>query len=128
MLWYAPVSPADGATVAKLTQIASDALIGFGFEPMISLTVLTPRTVLCVISITYDREVAGQDEQAKTCYDQLVSRCNREGFFPYRLGIQSMARANDGPYPELIGRLKDLFDPNGVLAPGRYDERITLKA
>jgi 4-cresol dehydrogenase (hydroxylating) flavoprotein subunit len=122
LLWYAPVAPADGAQVEKLTQIATQTLFSFGFEPMISLTILTPRTVLCVVSISYDREVEGQDEQAMRCYENLVDRCTQVGFYPYRLGIQSMGRIPGGSaYTEIMRGLKAAFDPNGVLAPGRYD-------
>lgn len=123
LLWYAPIAPAEGTQVASLTHMASETLLGFGFEPMISLTMLTPRTVSCVVSISYDREIAGQDEQAMACYEELVRRCDRCGYYPYRLGIQSMAHRNrqDG-YSDLIRNLKKTFDPNGILAPGRYDE------
>jgi 4-cresol dehydrogenase (hydroxylating) len=125
LLWYAPVAPADGTQVDNLAQIAMQTLLYFGFEPMISLTMLTPRSVLCVISISYDREVAGQDDQAMRCYQVLVEKCSQGGFYPYRLGIQSMSRTHgDANYSELVRRLKEAFDPNGVLAPGRYDERL----
>ena len=121
LLWYAPVSPAEGAQVEKLARIATEVLLHFAFEPMISLTMLTPRTVNCVISITYDRDVPGQDEQAMRCYDELVARCTREGYYPYRLGIQSMGKIPEpDSYRTLIRTLKKALDPNGVLAPNRY--------
>jgi 4-cresol dehydrogenase (hydroxylating) flavoprotein subunit len=90
---------------------------------------LTPRAILCVISITYDREIAGQDLQAKACYDELVTRCNRGGYYPYRLGIQSMYdRPEDSEsYRDLINNLKQALDPKGVLAPGRYDASERLE-
>lgn len=127
LLWYAPIAPAQGTQVANLAQIATETLLSFGFEPMISLTLLTPRTVSCVLSITYDREVAGHDEQAMACYQELVSRCNAAGYYPYRLGIQSVAQApQSGAYADLIRNLKKVLDPNGILAPGRYDESVDL--
>lgn len=121
LLWFAPVAPAEGRHVGTLVNLAAETLLSFEFEPMISLTMLTPRTVSCVISISYDREVPQQDEQAMACYDELVVRCTRAGFYPYRLGIQSMSGlpAHD-PYSELIDRLKRTLDPNGILAPNRY--------
>ncbi len=130
LLWYAPVAPAGGAHVANLARIASETLLSFDFEPMISLTMVSPRMVSCVISITYDREIPGQDEQARACYDELASRCTRAGYYPYRLGIQSMHRQEQSDvYSEVIRKLKKTLDPNGVLAPGRYDadERIATE-
>jgi 4-cresol dehydrogenase (hydroxylating) flavoprotein subunit len=82
---------------------------------------LTPRAVSCVISITYDREIAGQDEQAMLCYHTLVSECYRAGYYPYRLGIQGMERSpHSDNYADLLRKLKKALDPNGILAPGRY--------
>jgi 4-cresol dehydrogenase (hydroxylating) len=122
LLWFAPVSPAEGSHVAALAGVAADTLFAFGFEPMISLTMLTPRTVSCVISISYDREIPQDDARAMDCYEELVNRCVRTGFYPYRLGIQSMGRAQAGDaYSELIRGLKRTLDPNGILAPHRYE-------
>ena len=122
LLWFAPVAPADGIQVANLAEIASKTLFSFGFEPMISLTMLTPRAVSCVVSITYDREIPGQDPHAMACYEELVTRCNRAGYYPYRLGIQSMCAVPDTEaYRVMLRKLKKALDPNSVLAPGRYD-------
>lgn len=124
LLWYAPVSPAEGRRVAELATLASETLLAFGFEPMISLTMLTARTVSCVISISYDRHIPQQDEQAMACYDELARRCTRGGYYPYRLGIQSMGQPETpDSYSELIKRLKAAVDPNGILAPNRYELR-----
>lgn len=122
LLWYAPLVPAKGEVVARLAADSSKIMLECGFEPMISLTMLTPRMVCSVISISYDREVPGEDEKAMACYRQLCDMCTRCGYFPYRLGIQSMV---DLPQPEaytaLLGKLKKVLDPARILAPGRYD-------
>jgi 4-cresol dehydrogenase (hydroxylating) len=124
LLWYAPVAPADGRTVAGLSDLASRVLLQFGFEPMISLTLLVPRAVYAVISITYDREIPGEDERAMACYSELARRCSEQGFYPYRLGIHSTPSDYESAvYQRFVAQLKELWDPNGVLAPGRYEQR-----
>jgi 4-cresol dehydrogenase (hydroxylating) len=124
LLWHAPMARADGQHVATLTATASEILLRWGFEPMISLTMLTPRSVYCVLSISYDRDVAGEDEKAMACYDELAARCAENGFYPYRLGIQGMGHTRRADaYRQLIQTLKSALDPNDVIAPGRYDER-----
>ncbi len=123
LLWYAPVSAAEGAQVERLTSIATDTLLRSGFEPMISLTMLTPRNVYCVVSITYDRDVAGEDEKAMACYEELSARCMENGYYPYRLGIQGMGHVpRSDAYGGLLRRLKNAADPNRVIAPGRYED------
>lgn len=127
LLWHAPVSRAEGREVAALTSIATDVLLRWGFEPMISLTILTPRSVYCVLSISYDRDIAGEDEKAMACYDELATRCAKSGFYPYRLGIQGMGHLPEADaYRQLICTLKSTLDPNNVIAPGRYDERAAM--
>lgn len=122
LLWYAPVAPAKGETVARLAADASKIMLECGFEPMISLTMQTPRIVCSVISVSYDREIPGEDEKAMACYHRLRDSCTRGGYFPYRLGINAMG---DLPEPDnytaLLRKLKMALDPARILAPGRYD-------
>ncbi|MEP6713959.1 MAG: FAD-binding oxidoreductase [Terriglobia bacterium] len=115
LIWLAPVAPAEGASVSELVGIAESTLLAHGFEPLISLTMITERSVACVISIAYDREVQGEDERAMACYRATEAALAERGFYPYRLGIQSM---NGGS--ALLRTLKRAVDPNNILAPGRY--------
>ena len=122
LLWYAPVSPANGNQVAALTQIATDTLLRFGFEPQISLTLLTPRTVSCIISIAYDRDVSGQDEQAHRCHEEVARLCSGQGYYPYRLSIAGAGNLEeDAGHAHLLQQIRKTLDPNGILAPGRYE-------
>jgi len=122
LLWYAPMASAQGAEVERLTGLAQEILLRQGFEPMISLTMISQRAVCCVISISYDREVSGEDERANECHDELVARCSSEGLYPYRLGIRSMDQiSQDSAYGQVLAGIKAALDPNGILAPGRYE-------
>jgi 4-cresol dehydrogenase (hydroxylating) len=121
LIWCAPVAPADGESVKELTAIAESTLLDRGFEPMISLTMITERAMACVISIAYDRDVAGEDDKAMQCYHELQRRLTERGYYAYRLGIQSMDMLNGDPARSTFLRtLKRSLDPNNVLAPGRY--------
>ncbi len=124
LLWYAPVCPALGDKVLQLTTDVGRTLLRYGFEPQISLTLLTPRTVSCIISISFDRNVAGEDDKAHACHREIVSLCTAGGYYPYRLSILGAQGLEDSPdYLALLGKLKSVVDPNGILAPGRYDFR-----
>ncbi|MEO8130692.1 MAG: FAD-linked oxidase C-terminal domain-containing protein, partial [Bryobacteraceae bacterium] len=121
LLWCAPIAPLEGAHATAISKIVQRILPSHGFEPMISLTLLTERTIGCVISISYDRDVPGEDDKAMLCHGQLLQELNSEGYFPYRLGVQSMDQMNGpGGYNALLRLLKQTLDPNGILAPGRY--------
>ncbi len=104
-----------------MVDIAESTLLAHGFEPMISLTLLTERTLASVISISYDRDIDGEDAKAMACYRELEHKLQDAGFYSYRLSIASMRmQESRGPYSRLLQDIKHAVDPKGVLAPGRY--------
>ncbi len=122
LLWCSPVAPAEGRHAQAVMAIASQTLFKYGFEPIVSVTLLTERTICLVISICYDRDQAGEDDRAMACHQELVQRLGESRYFPYRLGIQSMeAMRGGGGYSALVHTLKRTLDPHQVLAPGRYE-------
>jgi len=126
LLWHAPIAPMEGSHIEVVVEIANRILLEYGFEPSISMTLITERAVACVISICYDRGEPGQDDQAMACYRELRQELTNRGYYSYRLGIQAMSEMSgaDG-YAGLIRAIKDAVDPNGVLAPGRYEPADT---
>jgi 4-cresol dehydrogenase (hydroxylating) len=121
LLWASPVAPAEGQHARRLTVLASDLLLDHGFEPMISLTMITERSLACVISIAFDREAPGEDMRALGCYHDLMERLASGGYYSYRLGLAGMAYGEQaGAYSELLRNMKSMLDPAGILAPGRY--------
>lgn len=121
LLWCAPVAPLEAGHAKRVARIGIETLLAHGFEPMISMTMVTERALTCVVSISYDRDVEGEDDRAMTCYRELLDTLTAAGYYSYRLGIQSAGvMARDDAYADLLARLKSAVDPNGILAPGRY--------
>jgi 4-cresol dehydrogenase (hydroxylating) len=124
LFWCAPVAPSQGQHAQVLADIASRILLKHTFEPMLSITLVTERALICVISLTYDREIPGEDERARACYEELQATLDQAGYQPYRLGIQSMALAGaTGAYGRLLDTIRNSVDPGGILAPERYSRR-----
>lgn len=124
LIWANAVAPADPAQVRRMVRIVEDVFARHPFEPAMSMTLRTERTVDNIISITYDRDRDGEDERAMACHDELTNALMDEGFYPYRLGVHSMAlvgRRRDATGRGLIAQLKKTLDPAGILAPGRYE-------
>jgi 4-cresol dehydrogenase (hydroxylating) len=134
LLWCSPVVPNTGADLSAVTTLATDLLLTHGFEPQMSISLASERTAICVITISYDRDVAGEDERAMKCYRQLSSELVARGYPPYRLNVASMDSLHDDPaYANLLGALKAAFDPNGIVAPRRYtpaaaDDRLQARS
>ena len=93
---------------------------------------ITERSLACVVSIAFDRELAGEDVRALDCYHHLMERLAANGYYSYRLGLASMARGErPDAYSDLLRELKNTVDPAGILAPGRYvatDAAVAEKA
>ncbi len=121
LFWCAPVAPANGEHIEAVVRTVYDVLLSGGFEPMLTITLLTERSASCVVSMTYDRRVPGEDEKAQACYQRLLRTLAQQGYHSYRLGIQGMEqlRGAEG-YNRFVRELKNSIDPNHILSPGRY--------
>ncbi|MEQ1869540.1 MAG: FAD-binding oxidoreductase [Vicinamibacterales bacterium] len=128
LLWCSPVVPSTGKDVRAATTLASRIVLAHGFEPQMSLSLATERSAICVTTISYDRHVPGEDARALACYKALTVALLEHGYPPYRLNIRSMdfAQGND-QYAGVIAGLKASLDPNGVLAPGRYERPVAVQ-
>ena len=121
LIWCAPVVPLLGTHAQTIEEVVHTILPRYGFEPIISLTLLSGRALGGIISIIYDRAVAGEDERAMACYKALLEELHLRGYYSYRLGIQSQPFQHYDPdYQTLLTRLKQTIDPQNILAPGRY--------
>jgi 4-cresol dehydrogenase (hydroxylating) len=115
--------PFAGADVVAATGIAEDLVAAHGFEPAINCHSVRERVLQLIVSITYDREGPGEDERVLACSEDLVARWADAGYYPFRLGLHTMGVLDraDPTYRETLRGLKRLFDPEGILAPGRYE-------
>jgi 4-cresol dehydrogenase (hydroxylating) flavoprotein subunit len=131
LLWIAPVAPMEGVHASRLAVLAESSLLQAGFEPQITFTLLTERSLACLISIGYDRDVAGEDQRAMNCYSSLRGKLEAEGYYSYRLGIADMDTHLDREggqtgYGKLLQSIRDAVDPRGILAPGRYVPEVSI--
>jgi 4-cresol dehydrogenase (hydroxylating) len=122
VFWISAALPMRGSAVLDTVSELEEITIAGGFEPSISARTWDGRTLRVVLGIFYDRAVPHMDDRAAACHEALLRASYRRGAIPYRLGLAGMAlpppRCDDGE--ALLRRLKDLFDPNHILAPGRY--------
>lgn len=124
VLWIAPVAPTSGEHATRVWQIVREIMLQHGFEPAVSITFISERALDCVVNISYDRDVDGEDAKAMACYDELLAKLCAQGYYPYRLGIQAQGKLPDSnsSYLDFVQRIRSSMDPNSILAPGRYIE------
>lgn len=124
IMWLAPIAPTDGLYAQEIWEITQEVFAHYSYEPAISITLLTDRAMDSVISITYDRDIPGEDEKAMQCHDELLKKLTNKGYFPYRLGVQAMGKLPEpeADYLAFMQKMKNCLDPNNILAPGRYPQ------
>lgn len=125
VLWACPTVPLRGRDALAAVELSERTLTAHGFEPLLALVAQTERTGYLIPMIVYDRDVAGEDERALACHDQLLGAFVRLGYLPHRLGLQSWSSlpAAQDDYDRVLLRLKRCLDPADILSPSRYDFR-----
>ncbi|MFT7288047.1 MAG: 4-cresol dehydrogenase (hydroxylating) [Halieaceae bacterium] len=122
VLWIAPVAPTSGPHAEAIWHIVRDTMLKHGYEPAVSITMLTERTIDCVVNVSYDRDIEGEDARAMACHDDMLKQFCETGYYPYRLGLQTVGKmpARTPEYQRFIDGIRAHLDPNKILAPGRY--------
>jgi len=123
VLWLCPAVPFTPADIKKAVGLCKETSLRHGFEPQIAITFPSERCVYLLPSLIYDREDAEDDSAALRCHDEMFQALLEAGYYPHRLGIRSMGLLPpaDDDYAAVWDRLKEAFDPNGILSPGRYE-------
>ena len=83
-IWCSPVVPNTGPHASEVSELVRTVVLNHGFEPMMSLALVTERTIVCVATISYDRDVPGEDERAFECHRTLTQQLLERGYPPYR--------------------------------------------
>lgn len=120
--WINAVCKAEPDSVRKAVNVLEQVFAEHGYEFRVTMTAVNPRTFILISNITYPRDavsVAKAQEFKHRCYEVL----RENGFLPYRSGSGMF---NDlPPYSAarkvLLNRLKEVFDPKKLLAPGKYN-------
>jgi len=123
LLFCCPALPLSGESANEAIETARRVFRQFGFTPYMTLNIVNTKAMLCVLNLAFDRQVPEQVQAAHRCVDTLFDDWASQGIYPYRLGVQSMeqfVKAGD-PFWQTVRALKDVFDPNRIIAPGRYN-------
>jgi 4-cresol dehydrogenase (hydroxylating) len=125
LLWLAPIAPMTGEHAKTIETLVEETMLRYGFEPTISMTLLTERCIDSVISISYDRDIEEEEQRALQCHDDLLKQLIDKGYYPYRLSTHAMGQLPrpEAGYCNMFDKIKQAIDPGHILAPGRYEER-----
>lgn len=118
MLWLSHAVPFAGDHAQAVAALVEDEVTAGGFEPALALLGVTERVLYAVVSLTYDRDVDGEDARASACHDRTFARLVAAGYPPFRTGVQSqaLAPAGEATYQRVLDALARALDPGAVLS------------
>jgi 4-cresol dehydrogenase (hydroxylating) len=122
LIWYPPLVPMKPERVRCFVDMVKEICGSHRIEPLITLTSLSDRCFDSSIPLLFARDDAEQAARAKACYRALLEAGQKEGFLPYRFGIDAMGwlTQSGGVFWDVVSKIKTAIDPNGIIAPGRY--------
>ncbi|MGF6771194.1 4-cresol dehydrogenase (hydroxylating) [Paraburkholderia sp. GAS199] len=121
---FAPVCPATGRDALRQYTMVKTRAAEYGFDYYGGFTA-GARHLHHIFAAIFDRDDAGQVEQAGALLRSLMSDARAAGYGQYRTHLAYMDFAaaqysfNDGALLRLSETIKDALDPNGILAPGK---------
>jgi FAD/FMN-containing dehydrogenase len=124
VLWYAPIIPAKAESITHFLQKdVTEILYSYGFDSLLAVSLRNANIFTSTIPILFNKQDAEAANRAKACYRSLVEAGLQRGYPPYRLGIDYMDllhTPSNNSENSTTQQLRKTFDPNKILAPGRY--------
>jgi len=129
LLWVSPVLPLRGEDLLAVHALAEAEFERFGFDLFATFSMINERALGGVLTIAYDRDDPEEAARARACHDAVFERLFEAGYIPYRVGNHAMAALDPAgdSYWRTVAALKQALDPQGVLAPGRYQPSVAAR-
>lgn len=126
LLWVSPVLPLRGEDMLAVHALAEAQFAHHGFDLFATFSMINERSLGGVLTIAYDRDDPEETARARACHDAVFARMFEAGYIPYRAGNHSMAALDPegDSYWRTVAALKRALDPQGILAPGRYQPDV----
>ena len=123
LLFVNPALPLDGLFVAQAVEEMKSIAAEHGHILYITLNVETGTSLVGIINLLFDRASPEEVERAQRCADALLVCLRSNLLEPYRARADMMDKiiAADPRYWRHIRALKQVFDPDNIIAPGRYN-------
>lgn len=120
--WYAPLVPMRPTGVRAYVNMVTEIMGKHGLEPLITFTTLSDRLFDSTVPLLFDRDKPEAALAAAACFQELLLEGRSNGWFPYRVGIDTMdtLSALQTDAGKFQARLRKDLDPHEIFAPGRY--------
>jgi 4-cresol dehydrogenase (hydroxylating) len=122
LTWYTPLVPMRPSGVRAYVSMVKQIAPKHGIEPLITFTSLNDRLFDSTVPLLFDRDKPEAVAAAAACYKELFETGRAQGWFPYRIGVNTMQTLVDLQTDSKVfqARLRKDLDPHDILSPGRY--------
>lgn len=123
LLFTTPLLPMSGACAKETLELTRSVFGKYNYSAYITFNMCNAKTFEGVINLVFDRNDPHDTEIAHQCIQDLTQRLFDKGYIPYRIGIQGMSLILNEKdlFWQLLKKLKEVLDPNNLIAPGRYN-------
>jgi 4-cresol dehydrogenase (hydroxylating) len=122
LIWITPVLPMTEQAVREFTKLVEPLFHQFGFEYQMALSCTTERTLSAIMSISFDKNSLEETARAEQCAEKLLGVLLAQGYVPYRgsPAVMEQVRKQAPAYWKAVAHLKQAWDSQNILSPGRY--------
>lgn len=123
ILYINPALPMNGRFVAEVVAAMSDLTVQCGLQLFVTINIETENSLVAVANLLFDRASAAETSRAQDCAERLHAYIRSLRLEVYRARVDMMPGIVDAgsPYWQTVAQLKRVLDPDGVIAPGRYN-------
>lgn len=121
LVFINPALPLDGKAVVTVIRDLENIAKAHQHILYMTLNIETTTSMVAVINVLFNRSVDGEVERAHHCADAMLRCIRGHGLEVYRARVDTMKDVvNNNDYWRTMHRIKDIFDPDGIISPGRY--------
>ena len=122
LIWLGPMVPMEGNSVQKFIDLTRPLYDRFRLDYTIALMVASPRSVIGLLSIFFDKQNEEESKRALDLYYEIGRVTQAAGYQQYRTSTAYMSKILE-PAPEFLrvaNKIKRALDPKNIIAPGKY--------
>lgn len=123
LLFISPALPPDGILIAQLIDGLNAVAARHGHTLYMTVNIEAPTSLVAIINLLFDRSKPDEVERAHRCAAALLCHIHDQGLEVYRARADIMADivSRDPAYWQTVRTLKQVLDPDNIIAPGRYN-------
>lgn len=122
-LYFLPFLPFTADATVQAVNMTHEVCAKHGCIPHLTMNVVNRQVMEAVISLSFRKSDADEAAVAHQAMKEVRAAFKGCGWYPYRVDIESMADyvQADDLFWQKVRDLKQVFDPNHIIAPGRYN-------